>query len=195
MRGPRKLCQRGSNSENVVFFCFLGGSMYHYKQTIIGLPAKWYFAGVTMTAQHWIWLGSFMIFQGSGPVLQRNPIFLWFFRGRGPGPPVSPSGSAHGGSLDIFLHQWRIVIALIKILIFATKYWFNQNVLIWLKSCWVGRKTSTQADREIFKLVKLPISFYNFRCRCSNTHTFQTCCDGDTPISWDWIQNHTPRND
>ena len=35
-----------------------------------------------------------MIFRGSGPVLLRNPIFLWFFRGGGL-DPFSPSGSAH----------------------------------------------------------------------------------------------------
>ena len=31
------------------------------------------------------WLGSFVTFQGSGPELLRNPIFLWFFRGGGGG--------------------------------------------------------------------------------------------------------------
>ena len=30
------------------------------------------------------------IFRGSGPELLRNPIFLCFFRGGGPGPPVPP---------------------------------------------------------------------------------------------------------
>ena len=32
--------------------------------------------------------------RGSGPVLLRNPILLWFFRGES-GPPVLPSGSTH----------------------------------------------------------------------------------------------------
>ena len=32
------------------------------------------------------WLGSFVIFRGSGPVLLGNPIFLLFFRGGGQGP-------------------------------------------------------------------------------------------------------------
>ena len=35
------------------------------------------------------WLGSFVIFWGSWPVLPRNPIFLWFFR-RGPDLLSSP---------------------------------------------------------------------------------------------------------
>ena len=41
------------------------------------------------------WLRSFVIFQGIRTwVLQRNPIFLWFFRG-GVRTPCPPSGSAH----------------------------------------------------------------------------------------------------
>ena len=37
------------------------------------------------------WLGSFVIFRGSGSIFLGNPIFLWFFRG-GPDnlPPPSP---------------------------------------------------------------------------------------------------------
>ena len=35
------------------------------------------------------WLDSFEIFQGIRPILLRNPIFLWFFRGvRSPCPPL-----------------------------------------------------------------------------------------------------------
>ena len=39
-----------------------------------------------------------MVFRGSGPVLLRNPIFLWFFRGGSepPAPPPPASWSAHG---------------------------------------------------------------------------------------------------
>ena len=47
------------------------------------------FAGPTLNA-------GFVIFRGSGQVLLRNPIFLWFFRGGGVGTPCPPSGSAHG---------------------------------------------------------------------------------------------------
>ena len=42
------------------------------------------------------WLGSFVMFRGSGSILLGNPIFLWFFRGSGPPVPPPPSGSAHG---------------------------------------------------------------------------------------------------
>ena len=54
--------------------------------------------GVSLVCRWWpnieCWLGSFVIFRGSGPVLLRNPIFLWFFRG-GPDPLSPTSGSAH----------------------------------------------------------------------------------------------------
>ena len=40
------------------------------------------------------WLGSFVDFRGSGPVLLRNPIFVIFKKGSGP-PVPTPSGSAH----------------------------------------------------------------------------------------------------
>ena len=39
-------------------------------------------------------------FRGSGPVLLRNPKFLWFFRG-GAGPRVPPSGSTHGPRVSV----------------------------------------------------------------------------------------------
>ena len=53
----------------------------------IETPFIWRFAGVPMMAQHWVlalYLCAF--FRRSGPVLRRNPIFLW---------PPPPSGSAH----------------------------------------------------------------------------------------------------
>ena len=46
-------------------------------------------SGVSLECRWWpnidCWLCSFVIFRGSGPVLLRNPIFLWFFRGGGGG--------------------------------------------------------------------------------------------------------------
>ena len=50
--------------------------------TISGLACRWW-------PNIECWLGSFVIFRGSRPVLLRNSIFLWFFRG-GSGPTVSP---------------------------------------------------------------------------------------------------------
>ena len=59
-----------------------GGSKYHYKRAIIGPPAKRHLIVVTLAGRCWpnneSWLGSFEFFSGSGPILQRNPIFLKF---------------------------------------------------------------------------------------------------------------------
>ena len=55
--------------------------------------------GVSLACQWWpnveCWLGSFENFRGSGPVLLRNSIFLWFFQVGGGGsgtlsPPLDP---------------------------------------------------------------------------------------------------------
>ena len=87
MRGSRNFCQRGSNFDKFFFF-FKGRddpSKFHYKWAI----------NVLLACKIKCWLGRF--FRGSGSVLLRNPIFLWFFRG-GPDPlfppPPPPSGSA-----------------------------------------------------------------------------------------------------
>ena len=40
----------------------------------------------------------------------RNPIFLWFFRGGGSGPPVPPFGSVHGHVLKQYV-SWRGCLA------------------------------------------------------------------------------------
>ena len=78
--------------------------------------------GVSLACPLWpnieCWLGSFETFEnfrGSGPVLQRSPIFLWFFRGvRTPAPPLPPSWSAHAKfdkiltkCMLIFCRSWR----------------------------------------------------------------------------------------
>ena len=57
------------------------------------LPAsKSYLNGVSLACRWWpnieCWLGSFVIFRGTGPILLGNPLFLWFFR-TGP-DPLSP---------------------------------------------------------------------------------------------------------
>ena len=56
--------------------------------------------GFSLACRWWpnveCWLGSFENFRGSGPVLLRNSIFLWIFRGGGgggvrpPAPPLDP---------------------------------------------------------------------------------------------------------
>ena len=81
MHRSRKFCQRGPTLTTFFFQLMRGGR--------IQMPFRC-FAGVPMMAQHWIWLGSFEIFNRSGPVLLRNPMFLWFFRGVWSGPLVFP---------------------------------------------------------------------------------------------------------
>ena len=116
MRGSRKFCQRGSIFDNgfflSFFFFFLEGrddpNKYHYKRALIGLPAKRHLNGVSLACRLWpkieCWYGSLWFFNGSGPVLLRNPIFLWFYRAVGPDPlhhpPLNPP--IFGG-----LGQWR----------------------------------------------------------------------------------------
>ena len=77
--------------------CCLGerGSKYHYKQTIIGPPAKRHLNGVSRRADGGPTLIAGLValwfYRGSGTKLLRNPIFLWFFReGSGPPPPLNP---------------------------------------------------------------------------------------------------------
>ena len=60
-------------------------------------PFKWRFAGVLIMAQHWIWLGSFLIYQRirSAPELQKTLYFCDFSRGvRTPCPPLDPHMSS-----------------------------------------------------------------------------------------------------
>ena len=87
------------------FFIWWGqrGSKYHCKRAIIGPPAKRHLNGVSLAGRWWPKLNAGMValwfYRGSGPVLQRNPIFLCFFRGYGspapyPPPPPPPFGSA-----------------------------------------------------------------------------------------------------
>ena len=88
MRGSRKFCQRGVFWQRFLFHLFFnwrgeGGSKIHYKRAIIGASlAYWWWPNIGCL------LGSFVVFRGSGQILLRNPIFLWFFSGVGSGPPA-----------------------------------------------------------------------------------------------------------
>ena len=97
MRGSREFCQRGSIFVNFFFLSWWGegGSKYHYKWVIISPPAKRHLNGVSLACRWWpnieCWLENSVTFRGSGQVLLRNPIFLWFSGGGGgggSGPPV-----------------------------------------------------------------------------------------------------------
>ena len=81
--------------------CFLSWwgesrSKYHYKWAFICPPAKHHLNGVSLAGRCWPYIkclfGSFVISQGSGPILLKNIYFLWFFRG-GPDPLPSPPPS------------------------------------------------------------------------------------------------------
>ena len=86
MRGSRKFCQRGSNSDKfffvVVVFRGERGSKNHHEQANMGLPAKremslkWRFAGKPIMAHIECWLCSFVIFKRSRLVILENLIFL-----------------------------------------------------------------------------------------------------------------------
>ena len=77
MLGSRKYCQRGSNSDK--FFrgarlqkTLKAGNNWTASET----PLKWRFAGGPIMTHIECWLGSFVIFRGSGSVLLGNPINL-----------------------------------------------------------------------------------------------------------------------
>ena len=73
LRGYRKFCQGGPKLTYFFVFVFFscwveGGSIYHYKQSIIGLPAKCHLNGISlaglMMAQHWMLAWQLCDFQG-----------------------------------------------------------------------------------------------------------------------------------
>ena len=140
MLGSRKFCQKGSNFDNVFFSWGKGGSKYHYNQAIFGPRAKRYLNagqhrhanetpchlnGVSLACRWWpniqCWLGSFVIFRGSGPILLENAIFLCFFSG-GSGHPVPPTPIWMGRSkintayLLSAVFKWRTFLELLKIM-------------------------------------------------------------------------------
>ena len=51
-------------------------------------------------------LVALLFFRGSGPVLLRNPIFLWFSRESSDPLPPPPSGSAHAGLLTAYWYNF-----------------------------------------------------------------------------------------
>ena len=78
MCGSRKLCQRGSNS---VKFFFRGARLHNHQKAGNYRPAsemqlKCCFAGGPIMVHIECWLGSYVIFKGSGPVFLGNPMNL-----------------------------------------------------------------------------------------------------------------------
>ena len=68
--------------------------MDHHRH-ISETPLKWRFAGVSMATIE-CWLGSFVIFRGSGLIARKPYIFVIFQGGGGVRTHCPPSGSAHG---------------------------------------------------------------------------------------------------
>ena len=89
----RKFCQRGSNTD-IFFLMRRERIQIPLKLGIVGPPAKCHLNGISLVCPWWpnieCWLGRFVICRGSRPVLLRNPIFLWFFRGGVPTPVPPP---------------------------------------------------------------------------------------------------------
>ena len=73
-------------------------SKYHYKQAIIGPPAKRHLNGVSLACRWWPnrdWMMAWQLcdFQGTQTSIAKKTyisIFLWFFRGGGWSDPLSP---------------------------------------------------------------------------------------------------------
>ena len=67
------------------------GSKYRFNWVTIGPPAKRHWNGVSLAGRWCLniecWLGGFVIFMGSRPVLQSNPIFFVIFQGGGGSEP------------------------------------------------------------------------------------------------------------
>ena len=98
IRGSRKFCQRGSNSD-VGFLSrwSVGGSKLPLKAGHHWLasetPFKWRFAGVPMMAQHWILAWQLCDFQGIRTSIAENRYIFVIFH--------CLSGSAHAAYNDI----------------------------------------------------------------------------------------------
>ena len=68
--------------------------------------------GVSLACRWWpnveCWLGRFENFRGSGPVLLRNSIFLWYFRWGVPAPPPPPLDPRMGPVIEIY---WKPILS------------------------------------------------------------------------------------
>ena len=111
MRGSRKFCQRGSNSDNVLFlffsFFFRGERLQRPPKAGNYRPAsktpfQWRFAGGPIVAHGGMLTWQLCDFQGIRTSITRKPYKFVIFRGGGggSGPPVPTSGSAHAGDIS-----------------------------------------------------------------------------------------------
>ena len=106
MRGSRKFCQRGSNSEKCFCYCFFqlirrgeriqitlkAGHHRPNRET----PFKWHFADGFLRPNIVCWLGSFVIFQGIRNSISKQPFSFVVLKGcldprfPPPPPPLDP---------------------------------------------------------------------------------------------------------
>ena len=135
-------------------FCFSwreeGGSKYHLNRAIIGPPVKRHWNDVSLVVRWWsnneCWLGSLVIFRGSGLVLLRNPIALWFLRGRSGRPVPQPlwfrTRITLGRYMKIWyfvkkIPFWTVLDALSRVLTESNSSWTNANTRICQVIEWV----------------------------------------------------------
>ena len=104
--------------------------------------------GVSLACRRWpnveCWLGCLRNFRGSGPILLRNSIFLWFFRGGGGSPDLLPPpfGTAHGTGQCILIeiHVYWKPFFIARIGFYTTLHTFYRmhkflnwrNILYWI---------------------------------------------------------------
>ena len=123
MRRSRKFCQRGPTLSVFYFLVWWrggGGGGGNDPNTTIRGPSSarlacWLWPNIEC------WLGSFTILRGSGLVLLKRYVFLWFSR-LGSGRPVPLSGSAHEMSKCLgFINQCFLLC--------LCNWWFFQQFM------------------------------------------------------------------
>ena len=90
---PESFVRGGPTSNWQLFFLKIWWGREDANTTIISGPSLAHQQNTMLACWWWpnieCWLGSYVIFRGSRPVLLRNPLFLWFFRGvQTPVPPL-----------------------------------------------------------------------------------------------------------
>ena len=108
-------------------------------------PLKWRLAGGPIMAHIECWLGSFVIFRGSGPVLIGNPMNLWFFRGGG-------GGGGGGGRPPFKSDEIASILFIHRLQSHDVQIWWSSEA----NSYWSG---STQENFEI--IMSAMLSFIN----------------------------------
>ena len=115
MRGPRRFCQRGSNSDLFLLDERRNDPNTTISGTIIGLPAKRHLNGVSLACRRWLniecWLRVFMIVHGIRISIAKKPYIFVSFQD-GVRTPCPPSGFAHAW----FVFSFYIIITLSKLI-------------------------------------------------------------------------------